>query len=137
MALYPLCRHGRRARQAVSFAASAIQAATADTIVRADLLTTLAIFGRLAYRQLDSISLIGREQMKESTLYEEIKDEGRLESAQADVLAILGKRLGGEAAAQFTDSVHRISKLTRLRRLLLLASDCNNSEDFQRALRAR
>jgi hypothetical protein len=45
MALYPLCHRGQTAKQAVSFAAGAIKAATADTIVRANLLTTLAIFG--------------------------------------------------------------------------------------------
>src|SRR5216684_4241991 len=57
MALYPLCRHQRPAKQAISYAASAITAATPDTIVRADLLTTLAIFGKLVHRQLDIVSL--------------------------------------------------------------------------------
>jgi hypothetical protein len=60
MALYPLCRHGRSPNQAIAHAAGPIMAATADTIARADLLTTLAIFGKLAYGQFDVMSLIGR-----------------------------------------------------------------------------
>jgi hypothetical protein len=137
MALYPLCRHGRSPRQAVSYAAGAIKAVASDTIVRADLLTTLAIFGKLAYKQYDFLSLIGREQMKESPLYEEIKDEGRLETGQAYVLAVLEERFGSAAAAPFTDAVHRVSKLAKLDRLLRLASRCDDLEEFQRAVRAR
>jgi hypothetical protein len=49
-------------------------------------LTKLVIFGKLAYQRLNVEDLIGREQMRESPLYEEIKDEGRLEKGQADVL---------------------------------------------------
>lgn len=49
MAFYPLCRHGKSAKQAVSYAAGAITAATPDTIIRKDLLSTLGIFGNLVY----------------------------------------------------------------------------------------
>src|SRR5713226_4057456 len=105
--------------------------------VPADLLTTLAIFGKLVYRQLDMVSLIGREHMKESPLYEEIKDEGRLETGQAAVLAALEERFGNEAAAQFSDAVHGVTKLDKLGRLLRLAIRCASIDAFQRGLRAR
>jgi hypothetical protein len=145
MALYPLCRHRRPAKQAISYAASAITAATPDTIVRADLLTTLAIFGKLVYQQVDIVGLIGREHMKESPLYEEIKDEGRiegriegrLETGQADVLAVLEERFGDETAAQFSDVVHAVTKLDELNRLHRLAVRCPSIKEFQRGLRAR
>jgi len=137
MALYPLCRHGRPAKQAVAYATGAITAATADTIIRADLLTTLAIFGKLAYRQLDVMGLIGREHMKESALYAEIGDEARVETAQADVLAVLEERLGGPAATSCRDAVQRVTKQDKLRRLLRLAARCADIEAFQRGLRTR
>ena len=125
----------------MSFAAGAIREGATDTIVRADLLTTLAIFGKLAYRELDLVSLSGREQMKESPLYEEIKDEGRdegrLESRQEDVLTALAVRFGEEAAVPFREAVQRISKLNKLTRLHRLAIRCDSIEEFQRALRAR
>jgi predicted transposase YdaD len=137
MALYPLCRHGRTPKQAVAHAAGAIAAATADTIVRADLLTTLAIFGKLAYKQLDVMGLIGREHMKESALYAEIGDEARVETAQAYVLAALEERFGPEAAATCRDAVQRVTKQDRLHRLHRLAVRCANVQAFQRGLRTR
>jgi predicted transposase YdaD len=137
MALYPLCHHVRTATQAISYAADAITMATPDSIVRADLLTTLAIFGKLAYRRLDVVNLIGREHMKESPLYEEIKDEGRLETRQADVLAVLEDRFGNDATARFGNAVNSVTNLSRLRRLLRLASRCASVDEFQRGLRNR
>ena len=75
--------------------------------------------------------------MKESPLYEEIKDEGRLETGQAAVLAVLEERFGNEAAAQFSKGVHGVTKLDKLSRLLRLASRCASIDDFQRGLRVR
>lgn len=69
MAFYPLCRHGKSAKQAVSYAAGAITAATPDTIIRKDLLSTLATFGNLVYENLDLMGIIGRDKMKGSRLY--------------------------------------------------------------------
>jgi hypothetical protein len=141
MALYPLCQHARTPKEAVAFAANAIRVATTDTIVRADLLTSLAIFGKLAYRELDVVNLIGREQMKDSPLYEEIKDEGRdegrLETRQSAVLEALEERFGDEAASQFSDAVHRVANLTKLSRLHRLAIRCTTLAEFERGLRSR
>jgi hypothetical protein len=137
MALYPLCRHGRAPREAVSYAAGAIQTATPDTIRRADLLTTLAIFGKLAYRRLNVEDLIGREQMRESPLYEEIKDEGRVESFQAAVLENLEVRFGRAAAVQFAPVVRRVTRLEKLRRLHRRAARCATPDEFEKGLRTR
>jgi hypothetical protein len=137
MALYPLCRHGRQPREAITHPATLIRAATPDTIRQADLLTTLAIFGRLAYRQLNVADLIGREHMKESPMYEEIKDEGRLETLQAAVLKVLKARFDRETAARFAEAIHQIAKMDKLDRLLSLASRCTTADEFQRGLRTR
>jgi hypothetical protein len=136
MALYPLCRHGRPPGQAIAYAAGSIQNAVRDTIVRADLLTTLGFFGRLAYRDLDVFGFIGRDQMKESSLYQEILDEGRLEARQADVLDNLEARFGSRAAAQFAEAVHGITELDRLKHLLRVAATCTTTEQFGEELAA-
>jgi hypothetical protein len=52
----------------VAHASGAIAAATADTMIRADVLTTLAIFGKLACRQLDVMGLIGRMHSREGPM---------------------------------------------------------------------
>jgi hypothetical protein len=83
------------------------------------------------------LGLIGREHMKESALYAEIGDEARVETAQADVLAVLEERLGGQEAASCRDAVQRVIKQDKLRRLLRLAARCANIEAFQRGLRTR
>lgn len=58
MALYPLCRHGKTPGTAMNHAANTIIHGVADRGARADLLTTLAIFGKLAYPAVDVWSLI-------------------------------------------------------------------------------
>jgi hypothetical protein len=94
MALYPLCRHRRRQDEAIAYAAQAIQARAQDRIVRADLLTTLAIFGKLAYPRLDVLGLIGREQMRESKFFDEVLAEGRVEGQRELLAAQLEARFG-------------------------------------------
>src|SRR5262249_33589987 len=69
MALYPLCRHGRPRREALTYPAQAIARQVSDPPLRADLLTTLSIFGKLVYPDMNVIELIGREQMKESKFF--------------------------------------------------------------------
>src|SRR5262249_55207659 len=60
MPLYPLCRHRKPRRDAVAHAARTITDHESDTIIRADLLTTLYIFAKLAYPEVDALGLIGR-----------------------------------------------------------------------------
>jgi hypothetical protein len=136
MALYPLCRHGKTPRQAVTHAAAAIARASAGARQRADLLTVLGIFGRLAYPELDTFALIGREQMKESPAYQEIVDEGRVEERRANILFILVQRFGTEAAEQVRADVQTIEDLTRLGRLQHLAFHCPDLTAFREGLRA-
>jgi hypothetical protein len=136
MALYPLCRHGKTPRQAVRHAAAAIAKAPASARQRADLLTVLGIFGRLAYPDLDTFALIGREQMKESPAYREIMDEGRVEERRADILISLEERFGAEAAEQVRADLQTIEDRTRLERLMRLSVRCPDLAAFREALQA-
>jgi len=61
MALSPLCRQQRSPHEVLTQAAASIAAQIPDAIQRADLLTTLAIFGKLAYPKVDVAGPIGRE----------------------------------------------------------------------------
>ncbi len=136
MTLYPLCRHGRPPRQAVTHAAAAISQAAASSRQRADLLTVLGIFGRLAYPELDTFALIGREQMKESLAYQEIMDEGRVEDRRNSILINLEERFSTEASEQVRTDVQKVEDLTRLERLLRLSVRCPDLDAFREGLRA-
>ncbi len=136
MTLYPLSHHEREPADAVRYAARVIERRTRDTIRRADLLTVLSIFGRLAYRPLDTIALIGREKMRESLAYHQILDEGRLESRRADTLAAVEVRFGSEAATQVAAAVNALEDLPQLDQLLRLAIGCAAINEFHEALAA-
>ena len=136
MALYPLCRHSRPPRQAVTHAAAAIGRASGSARQRADLLTVLGIFGRLAYPDLDTFALIGREQMKESPAYREIMDEGRVEATRAAILANLEERFGTEAAEQVRADVQTVEDLARLERLHRVSARCPDLAAFREGLQA-
>src|SRR5438270_13973120 len=58
MALSPLCRQQRPPHEVLTHAAQAIAAQSPDSIQRADLLTTLAIFGKLAYPEINVADFI-------------------------------------------------------------------------------
>jgi hypothetical protein len=83
MALSPLCRQARSPQEVVGNAAEAITAHTADTVQRADLLATLAVFGTLVYQGFDVVSLIGRRQMKESKVILEFQEEAQEDHPRA------------------------------------------------------
>ena len=139
MALYPLCRQTRPAREALRYAAAAITRGEANVVTRADLLTTLAIFGKLVYPRLDVLGLIGREQMRESKIYEEIKEEGRLEgqlqgrlaALREDVLDALETRFGASARSEFGAAIQAESDPARLSRLHRLAVRAENMDTFR------
>jgi predicted transposase YdaD len=138
MALSPLCDHGRSQVEIVRHAAQRIAAIVADTTVRADLLASLGFFGKLAYPQLDAFALIGRENMRESTFFQEIlaegRAEGRLETRRADVVEALTIRFGPDAAAEFTDHLNAIQNLEQLSALLRAAIKCRGVGGFRRVL---
>src|SRR5258708_22412595 len=99
MALFPLCRHNRQPRDAVTHAAFTIERTQADPMQRADWLHLLSVFGMMAYPKLNVIELIGREKMKDSILWKEAMAEGeqrgevrgvergKLELRRADIVA--------------------------------------------------
>jgi hypothetical protein len=141
MALLPLCDHGRSDADAVKHAARSITAIAADMTIRADLLASLGFFGKLAYPLLDAFALIGRENMGESTFFQEILAEGRaegqlLQSRQA-VLEELQVRFGTQAAAEFYEVLDTITEPALLSDLLRAPIKCRRIAGFRRARRSR
>lgn len=140
MALYPLCRHRQLPLEALAHAAQVIRIRESDGLMRANLLTTLAIFGRLVYREIDVLEVIGRAQMKESPLYQEILEEGRtegqLERARADIHEVLTLRFGAKSAGTLVEKLRGISDLETLSRLHREAIRCQRIAEFRRALPA-
>lgn len=134
MALYPLTRHGKPRREAVTYPAQRISERVTDRYTRADLLTTLSIFGKLAYPELNVLDLIGREQMKESKFFEEVMHEGAVAQVRQDILDALEERFGHQAADQSRELLQGITEKDRLRDLHRLAIRCPRFEDFEQAL---
>jgi hypothetical protein len=134
MALYPLCDHGQALTQAVAIAADSIRRRAMDSLRRAELLTTLAIFGRLANKELDVLSIIRREEMHESSLAQEFVLEGEQNHARKTILRFLGQRFGEEEAKQFKEALEGITDLERLDELIDLASRARRLSRFRQAL---
>ncbi len=134
MTLYPLCKHGRRPEESITHAAGAIERGEGDGVRRGELLTILSIFGSLAYPNLDSVQIIGSEQMRESPFYQQIVQEGVVLKARADILAVLEERLGPEAATRVADTVNALTDVPLMDRLLRLTARCSSVEEFRRAL---
>lgn len=138
LAISPLCKKHGEPRQLISHATERIEATEADSLRRADLLTTLAVFGKLAFPTLDIRSLIGREKMDESLFYKEVFEEGAEEGAfrtrRADVVRILTKRFGKKATSGLQKSLEAIRDPKRLDHLLDLAIDCGEAAEFRAEL---
>jgi hypothetical protein len=88
------------------------------------------------YRELDVFGRIGRDPMTQSSLYEEIKDEGRLEMLEADDREVLESRFGAEGASQFDEKIHGIAELDRLKHLHRRAVVCDSIRPFAEELTA-
>lgn len=148
MPLYPLCRHSQSAKHAVVHAARTITERVSDRIARADLLTTLYLFGKLAYPQVDALQLIGREHMRESKAYEEIMTEGRLEGKlegrlegrleekRADVYEVIQVRYGQKAATELQQTIQASHDLEQLAQVLRLAIRGRPLAEVRRAVAA-
>ena len=136
MALYPLCNHHQPHEQAVQHAAQIISARTVDTIIRADLLTTLCIFGKLAYPEINILQLIGREQMRESKFFEEVQAEGRMEgrvdARRDDILEALDVRFGPEVKKEFAPLLASITNFEQLGQFLRLAVKCRRVDELRK-----
>jgi hypothetical protein len=135
MALSPLCRQTRSPHDVLGHAAEAITTRVADTVQRADLLTALAIFGNLVYPRFDVVSLIGREQMRESKIIEEFRAEfqekARVDNARQFVLDDLEIKFGPAAAKEFAHAVNAVNDSRRLADLHRLALRCTSLEQFR------
>jgi predicted transposase YdaD len=126
----------------VKHAAQAISARAADAIVRADLLTTLCIFGKLAYPDIDMLRLIGREQMKESKFFEDVlaegrkegRLEGRIEGQRNAILDALDVKFGPAVKAELAPLLAEIADSERLAQLHRLAVKCRRIDEFRRLL---
>jgi hypothetical protein len=134
MALYPLCDHKQTTARALAHAADAIRNREMDSLRRAELLTTLGIFGRLVDKELDVLSIIRREEMHESSLAQEFVLEGTQIGIRQSVLEALTVRFGEERATEFTEALGRITNLDRLKDLLKLAIQARRISQFRRAL---
>ena len=118
---------------AMAHAAAAIRHRALDSYHRADLLACLAIFGRLKNRGLDVLSLIGREELRDSTLFPEFLEEGQQIRARLDVLQALELRFGPEAAKEFTSAINRLENLEQLGELHKLAIQSRRISQFRKA----
>jgi predicted transposase YdaD len=138
MALYPLCDHQHSAEDAIKFATQAIAGQCKDTLVCADLLTALGVFGKMAAPDLDVRHLIGVERMRESKFFQEIEDEVRKETGlkytRAHVQDVLDARFGPEAAVEFTEALNDIQDVDKLSVLHRLAITSRGLAAFRRAL---
>jgi hypothetical protein len=134
MALYPLCNHQQEPAAAIAHAATSIRRRELDSYKRADLLTSLSFFGKLKNRDLDVLSIIGREQMRDSPLYHEIAEEGQQIARREDILEAIKVRFGAEAVREFEEAVNRIANLEQLQELHRLAIRSRRVSQFRRAL---
>jgi hypothetical protein len=96
--------------------------------------TVLSIFGKLAYPDFDLISLIGSAKMRESPMYQQIRDEGRVEAKRESILAVLEERFGPMAAAQVSTKVNKVEDLKKLDQINRWAVRCADPEEFKTAL---
>jgi hypothetical protein len=134
MALYPLTQHGRPPLEAVGYAAAAIRGTVPDPGLQADLLTTLAYFGTMAYPGVNIFRFIGSDLMRESKLFRQLFSEERQELRREAVANVLETRFGTEAAQTLSPLLEEITDETHLIRLLRLAAECVSPEEFQARL---
>ena len=134
MALLPLCKHGMEPPEAVAHAATAIKHREMDAARRADLLTTLAIFGRLADRDTDVLGIIGREQMRDSPVIQQFIDEAEQSECRRSVRELLVVRFGAEVAKEFEEALNGIENLQQLRDLFTAAAQARRIGQFRKAL---
>jgi hypothetical protein len=132
LALTPLCQQEGSLADAVARAAAGIRRREMDALRRADVLTTLGIFGRLKDRTLDVLSIIGREQMRESPFYQQLVDEGKQIGARDAVLQALRLRFGDEAVAEFEAKVNGLENLDQLSGLHKLAIQSRRLSQFRK-----
>jgi len=115
--------------EALAQAVTAV-AAVSETAERADLYTGLSVLSALRYSRELIRSLIRREAMKESPIYQEILEEGALQSRRDDIVDTLNIRFG-EVPPEITSELAEVANLETLRHLLHLAVRCESIADFR------
>ncbi len=105
---------------------------TLSIIYSVPVLAILSIFGMPKTRSLDVLSLIGREEMRESAFFQMIAEEERQAQARLDVLQVLQLRLGPEAVQEFEQAVNELANLEQLQELHKLAVQSRRLSQFRR-----
>ncbi len=70
--------------------------------------------------------------MKESSFYQEIMEEGRVEERQATIREALEDRFGMEEAANLDGFIRQITDISRLRELSRLTNRCRRLTEFRK-----
>jgi predicted transposase YdaD len=121
MSLFPLCDHGLQPQDALTHAAEQIRGRVMDAARREDLMTTLGFFAKLADKDLNVASILGRNHMRESPFYQEIVAEGKLEGVREALHTAIKTRYGEDALAEFEPKISTINDLEQLQALNTLA----------------
>jgi hypothetical protein len=137
MALYPLCQHGRQPREAIVYAAEAIEQRVTAAGERDDALALLSIFGDRAYPRLNVERIIGSEKMKESRFLSRVRKEGEVLGKRAAILDVIRARFDNEAATEFTAPLDELDDLAQLNPLLQRAATCTSVAEFRAGLPKR
>ena len=134
MPLYPLCRHGRRIRDAVIYAKGVIREHVPSGPEQSDALFLLSVFGNMADRRLDAAALIGREIMMESKVIRDVERVGQVKQVRQDVLTVLAIRFDQITAQSFAEKISEFDDLGPLADLHRLAVRCASPDEFRTAL---
>jgi hypothetical protein len=88
----------------------------------------------LKHRSLDVLSLIGREQMRESPFFHIVAEEGAQQARREAVLQVLRIRFGDKAGEEFQPLLERIQHREQLQELHKIAVTSRRVSQFRRAL---
>jgi len=108
-----------------------------DESRRSEMSMHFLMLGGLRYNHVDLLELIGRksmiplEQLKESSFYQFVAEEGRLEDAREMLRMLAAKRFPGLKLGEELDRIH---DLAALRRLGLEVSDLPDAETLKRRI---
>jgi hypothetical protein len=136
-ALYPLCEHGRRPRDAITYAANVIETRVTGEVELSERLALLSIFGELAFPTLDVEHIIGSEKMKGSRMLRRIRTEEALLTRRAAILRVLRTHLQVEPPADLASALDAVDDSGRLETLLDLAVTCADLAEFRAGLQTR
>ena len=129
----PLMRGGR---EEMEISAQRLSQAP-DESRRSEMGLHFLMLGGLRYNRLDLLELIGRksmitlEQLKESSFYQFVEEEGGLKATRETLQMLAAKRFPG---LKLSEEVERIHDLEALKRLCLEVSDLPDVETLTRRI---